>query len=172
MLCSTDLIEKIKDIKKKFKECKESSTDEVLKKLKKDMEIYGVNHPEIPYELELLWKISSEWHLIEDHYNVFGFNIYNPKNVLKTNDEIFGNEESKKEWLKYVGEDSCGNNDWICIVGYTEYDYIFVNLNKKSCSFGATRHMVNNCTIDEKLTDPPFSNFIEYIDKYIKNDYR
>lgn len=58
-------------------------------------------------------------------------------------------EKNGRRFRKYF----CGNKDWICISSYSEYDYIFVNVNKSSKFFGGTRHVINNCTIDKRLTN-------------------
>lgn len=153
----------LKNINKYFKECKSPCVDKDIEILIENLKKYGINDPNIPKELKIIWKIASEWHLIEDHYNVFGFNIYNPNDIIRITNDIFGDDNCRKEWLENIGKYSCGNKDWICIIGYSEYDYIFVNLNKNSPFFGSTRHIVNNCTIDEHLTDPSFTNFIDYM---------
>ena len=164
-----NVMKKIENIKDKFIECKFPCTDKDKNKLIIDLKEYKIDNPDIPEELKILWNISSEWHLIEDHHNVFGFNIFSPKEIIKITNDIFGDENVRKEWLEDLGNNSCGNKSWICISSYSEYDYIFVNVNKKSKYFGGTRHMINNCTIDNELTKPPFVNYINYVKEFIEN---
>lgn len=164
-----NVLKKIENIKEIFIECKPPCLDKDIEKLIEDLKKHGINNPDIPEELKILWNISSEWHLIEDHYNVFGFNIFSPKEIMKITNDIFGDENVRKEWLEDLGNTSCGNKDWICISSYSEYDYIFVNVNKNSNFFGGTRHVINNCTIDKKLTKPPFVNYIDYVKDFIEN---
>lgn len=168
MLTEYKIEDELKVIKNKFKENKQPAIDEDFEILIKEMKTYGVKNADIPEELKVLWKISSEWHLIEDHYDVFGFNIYNPKQIIQYTKNIFGDENCKKEWSEYIGKVSCADNDWLCIASYSEYDYIFMNFNRQSRFFSATRHMVNNCTEDEELTMPPFLNFLNYIKDFVK----
>lgn len=168
----------IRYISKIFKECKSPCLNEDIENLINDLKKYGINNAEIPEELKILWKISSEWHLIKDHCDVFGFNIYSPEQIIEIESSncIFGDENIRKEWNKegydiFGHECLCGDKDWVCIVAYSEYDYIFVNLNKDSSHFGFTRHMVNNTGEDDHLTDAPFENFINYIKDYILDYY-
>lgn len=165
------IIQNIKNINKLFKECESPCLD-------KDIEIFieylknkEINNPDVPEELKIMWKTSSEWHLIKDHYNVFGFNIHSPRQIieLETSNCIFGNDDFRKVWKDDHGNNSCGNEDWVCIVTCSEFDYIFVNLNKNSSLYGSTRYIINNCDEDKHLTDSPFSNFIDYIQKFIEN---
>lgn len=74
-----------------------------------------------------------------------------------------------EEWFKKT--DPCGGIEWICIVTYSIYDYIYVNINKNSKYFGSTRYIDIGDYKDEHLTDPPFSNFIDYIQDYILDYY-
>lgn len=168
-----EILKKIENINKLFKECKSPCLNKDIEKLIEDLKEYGIDNPDIPDELKILWKVSSEWHLIKNHCDVFGFNIYSPKDVIQITYNIFGDESIREEWNE-VGTDIfrhkclCGNKDWVCISGYSEYDYIFVNLNKDSLLFGATRHIVNNCGEDNELTDSPFEKFIDYIQNKIQ----
>ena len=46
--------------------------------------IYGISDSNIPEEFKISQKISFEWHLIENHYDVFGFIVLNILyNILK-----------------------------------------------------------------------------------------
>ena len=130
------VLKKIENIKENFIECKPPCLDKDIEKLIEDLKEYGINNPDIPEELKILWNISSELHLIESHYNVFGFNIFSPKEILKITNDIFGDEN-------VIGNISCGNKDWICISSYSEYDYIFVNVNKSSKIFYKILYIIN-----------------------------
>lgn len=153
----------------RFKIVGPPASNEDLDTFIKNCKSLGMTHPAIPEELESLWRIGSEWHLVEEHYNVFGFNIYNPKEIIQITGKIFGGEEIKQEWASEIQGISCADKDWLCVCGYSEYDYIFMNFDKESSLFGATRHMVNNCNTDEELTAPPASNFIAYVERYLEN---
>jgi hypothetical protein len=161
--------EDLKSLASQFKANEQPATDQDFEAFVEEIKQYGVSNPAIPEQLEALWKIASEWHLIDDNYDVFGFNIYGPKKIVQTTKNVFGDEDIRKEWVSDHGNDSCGGADWLCLAGYTEYDYIFMNFNKQSDLFAATRHMVNNCNEDEELTKPPFANFVGYIKTYIEN---
>jgi len=63
---------------------------------------------------------------------------------------------------------SCATPDWLYFAYFSEYDYLFVNINSKSPQFGAVRHIVNNCCSDDEFTDAPFSNFVELVTEYAK----
>ncbi|CAO3696668.1 unnamed protein product [Rhizopus microsporus] len=126
----------------RFKIVGPPASNEDLDTFIKNCKSLGMTHPAIPEELESLWRIGSEWHLVEEHYNVFGFNIYNPKEIIQITGKIFGGEEIKQEWASEIQESNL---------------------------FGATRHMVNNCNIDEELTAPPASNFITYVESNLEN---
>ncbi|KAG2176380.1 hypothetical protein INT43_005614 [Umbelopsis isabellina] len=155
--------EDLNTLSRLFAANKEPATQVDFNTFLEELKQYGVHNPAIPNELESLWKIASEWHLIADHYNVFGFNIYGPKTVLQTTKNVFGEEEIRQDWASDHGEDSCGGADWLCLAGYTEFDYIFMNFNSQSKLFGATRHMVNNCNDDREFTNAPFVEFVKHI---------
>lgn len=171
------ILDKIKNINKLFKICEPPCLDEDITELIKYLKEYRINNPGIPKELRAIWKISSEWHLFKDHNNVFGFNIYSPEKIIEieNNNCIFGDESIRKKWKDDHGDNSCGNKDWVCFVSYSEYDYIYINLNKDSNLFGSTRHIVNNCNEDRHLTDVPFEKFINYLNNnigyYIDENY-
>ncbi|GAB5593433.1 hypothetical protein Unana1_08333 [Umbelopsis nana] len=147
---------------------KQPATQQDFETFVEEIKLYGVCNPAIPDELELLWNIVSEWHIIADQYDVFGFNIHGPKKVLQTTKNVFGDEDIRKEWVSDHGKDPCGA-DWLCLAGYTEYDYLFMNFNRQSELFGTTRHMVNNCNEEKELTKPPLANFVEYIKTHIES---
>ncbi|KAI8973750.1 hypothetical protein BDF20DRAFT_671134 [Mycotypha africana] len=159
-------------LKDKFAEVYPPATDDELQSLIVNLEASNEGLAiGIPDDLSSLWRISSEWHLIKDHYNVFGFNIYSPQQVIPVTNDIFGgSEDVRQEWVMMSGQEqeSCGSAGWMCIASYSEYDYIFMNFNKRSRMFGTTRHMVNNTNEDNALTNPPFSNFIEYVLDFVE----
>ncbi|KAK9752641.1 hypothetical protein K7432_018017 [Basidiobolus ranarum] len=165
----SNVLEEMNSLASQFKANDQPATDQDFTAFVSEMSGYGVSNPAIPDHLKTLWKIASEWHLIEDNYNVFGFNIYGPKNIVQVTKNVFGDEDIRKEWATDNGNESCGGTDWLCLAGYDEYNYIFMNFNKQSDLFGSTRHMVNNCNEDNDLTKPPFSNFIEYVKGHIEN---
>lgn len=155
--------EDLNTLSRQFAANKEPATQRDFDTFLEEIKQYGVRNAAIPVELESMWKIASEWHLIADHYNVFGFNIYGPKTVLQTTKNVFGDDEIRQEWGSDHGEDSCGDADWLCLAGYTEFDYIFMNFNSESKLYGATRHMVNNCDDDREFTNAPFAEFVRHI---------
>ncbi|CAM0138160.1 hypothetical protein VKS41_001395 [Umbelopsis sp. WA50703] len=161
--------EDLDSLSRLFAANKEPATQRDFETFVEEIKVYGVSNPAIPNELESLWKIASEWHLIADHYNVFGFNIYGPKAVVQFTKDVFGDEEVREEWGSDHGEDSCGGADWLCLAGYSEFDYIFMNFNSQSKLFGATRHMVNNCDEDREFTNAPLANFVEHMITNIEN---
>ena len=152
----------IQELAKQFKANSAPAQEHDLQKLLEDMKANNVSNPAIPKDLEKLWKVASEWHLIEDHIEVFGFNIYSPTKLIGTTLQIFGDKEIKTEWAQEQGDNSCAGSDWLCLAGYSEFDYVFVNLNEKSPFFGSTRHMVNNTGEEHEASKAPFSNFITY----------
>lgn len=161
--------QRLREIKEKFKECSSPCANQDIEALRNYMKIVGVVHPEIPKELVSMWNLSSEWHLIHDHYDVFGFNVFGPKKLVDLTACVFGDNEIRQEWEQELGPDSCAHIDWLCFASYSEYDYIFVNLNKDSTLFGATKHMVNNCNQENIATQAPFINFIDYMETRAEN---
>ncbi|ORX97938.1 hypothetical protein K493DRAFT_313885 [Basidiobolus meristosporus CBS 931.73] len=165
----------LQNLAEHFKDNSEPAQEHDFEELVKAMEQSGVSNPAIPEELKEMWKIASEWHLVNDHYNVFGFNIYRPESIVQTTLDVIGGDELRKEWAEEHGKDSCGGQDWLCLAGYSEYDYIFVNFNAKSAAFGAARHMVNNQNVENEVTKAPFSNFVSYVhdnlNKFYQNVY-
>ena len=89
---------KIENINKLFKECKYPCLNKDIEKLIEDLKEYGIDNPDIPESLRILWKVSSEWHLTKNHCDVFGFNIYSPKDVIQITYNIFGDESIREEW--------------------------------------------------------------------------
>ncbi|CAO3660001.1 unnamed protein product [Umbelopsis vinacea] len=156
--------EDLKSLASQFKANEQPATDQDFEAFVEEIKQYGVSNPAIPDQLEALWKIASEWHLIDDNYDVFGFNIYGPKKIVQTTKNVFGDGTLEKN-----GYLTMAMTPAVVQTGYTEYDYIFMNFNKQSDLFAATRHMVNNCNEDEELTKPPFANFVGYIKTYIEN---
>ena len=133
-----------------------------------------------PSELKDLLKLSKEWHLQRDHYNVFGVNLFDKDSVWIDKEQIIGDAELVEQWREEHESPNCAEEGWQCFAVFSEYDFIFVNTNpgEMVCSllqsrtslagesFGATRHMVNNCWEDSSLTSAPFSNFLAGLIKF------
>jgi len=118
-----------------------------------------------PSELKDLLKLSREWHLQRDHYNVFGVNLFDKDSVWIDKEQIIGDAELVEQWREEHESPNCAEEGWQCFAVFSEYDFIFVNTNPGE-SFGATRHMVNNCWEDSSLTSAPFSNFLAGLIKF------
>ena len=92
---------------------------------------------EAPVELKEMLKLSKEWHLQrEDHYNVFGMNLFDKKTVWPSKVEIFGDEENIQNWKDDLNSPNCAEEGWECFAVFSEYDYLFVCLTpgkKKEC---------------------------------------
>lgn len=163
-----DVEQRLRETQHLFQECTSPVTNEDIATLLNYLKSIGVSDPSIPEEFEAMWKLSSDWHLIRDHYNVFGFNVFGPKKLPGLTNDVFGDDSIRQEWEDELGPLSCAHKDWLCFASFSEFDYIFVNLNKGSQLFGATKHMVNNCTKENIRTQPPFSNFINYMEDFIE----
>ena len=130
-----------------------------------------------PDELKEMLKLSKEWHLQRDHYKVFGMNLFDKESVWIDKVQIIGDAELVEQWREEHESPNCAEEGWQCFAVFSEYDFIFVCTNPgekireklasqldvsstSGESFGATRHMVNNCWEDSLLTTAPFSNFL------------
>ena len=125
-----------------------------------------------PDELKEMLKLSKEWHLQRDHYNVFGMNLFDKESVWIDKVQIIGDAELVEQWRDEHESPNCAEDGWQCFAVFSEYDFVFVCTNPGLLSFesqldessgenfGATRHMVNNCWEDSSLTCAPFSNFL------------
>jgi len=118
-----------------------------------------------PNELKEMLKLSKEWHLQKDHYNVFGMNLFDKDSVWINKERIIGDVELVEQWKEEHDSPNCAEEGWQCFAVFSEYDFLFVQTNPGE-NFGATRHMVNNCWEDSSLTSAPFSNFFEGLAKY------
>lgn len=159
---------------KDISECTKSLTDITWMRKGKQVNTIDVEWA-VPWELRKLWLSAKELHLIKDHYNVFGANVYPPTDLAKTTLTVFGDQANRDTWLadqiKHQHDDStpsshfssCAQDGWLCIGAFSEYDYIFCNLNSKSPDFGATRLMVNNTSEEKELTPAPFAHFVKYL---------
>jgi hypothetical protein len=127
--------------------------------------------------LKALWYSSEEWHLLStDHCDVYGFNIWAPVWMEEQTDMVFGGEEARKEWRDRQSKEmtivnmssadwSCANANWVCCIAFSEFDYLLVNLDRKSKRYGHVHHITSNtqkeaycCTLDELLIH--LSNFL------------
>jgi len=118
-----------------------------------------------PDELKEMLKLSKEWHLQRDHYKVFGMNLFDKESVWVDKVQIIGDAELVEQWREEHESPNCAEEGWQCFAVFSEYDFIFVCTNPGE-SFGATRHMVNNCWEDSLLTTAPFSNFLAGLVRY------
>eukprot|EP00591_Stephanopyxis_turris_P002567 CAMPEP_0195516836 /NCGR_PEP_ID=MMETSP0794_2-20130614/8859_1 /TAXON_ID=515487 /ORGANISM="Stephanopyxis turris, Strain CCMP 815" /LENGTH=211 /DNA_ID=CAMNT_0040645537 /DNA_START=94 /DNA_END=729 /DNA_ORIENTATION=+ len=102
---------------------------------------------EVPTILRAMWSEASEWHLLaEDHYDVFGFNLWSPVDLPEKTTKIFGDEECRQEWLQDHSDlPSCAAPGWLCCMALSDYDYLLVCLDANSKQFGHVHHIVNNC---------------------------
>eukprot|EP00009_Paramoeba_aestuarina_P018009 CAMPEP_0201529438 /NCGR_PEP_ID=MMETSP0161_2-20130828/41755_1 /ASSEMBLY_ACC=CAM_ASM_000251 /TAXON_ID=180227 /ORGANISM="Neoparamoeba aestuarina, Strain SoJaBio B1-5/56/2" /LENGTH=184 /DNA_ID=CAMNT_0047931243 /DNA_START=1 /DNA_END=555 /DNA_ORIENTATION=+ len=117
----------------------------------------------LPSELVGMWSVGREWHLIEDHCEVFGFNLMDCKSCVDNVVQLFGDEEMRKEWGEEEGEGgvNCGLNGWLPFCAVSEFEFYFVCVDENSPHYGGVRRMKNNTCEDTVLTIPPFSNFVE-----------
>jgi hypothetical protein len=101
--------------------------------------------------LQALWQHGSEWHFCKDHYNVYGFNIVSPTNIVQTSVDVFGDEEMRQEWAANHHSPNCGEPGWFLWASVSEFEYLFVCLDASSAHYGRVRRIVNNVGDDEKL---------------------
>ena len=112
-----------------------------------------VQLPAVPPAVAALWLEGRSWHFSRDHYDAFGFNIFQPSCVVQTTEQIFGDWENRAEWmrteangeLRQAGQPTVAGPGWVCLASLSEYDYLFCCFDSASASFGHVRHMVNNC---------------------------
>jgi len=125
---------------------------------------------QVPEPLKALWRVGAEWHLIRDHYRVFGFNIMSPVDAQKACYSVFGDgghddRGMREEWAAEVrsqgGGVSAADKGWLPLCAVSEYDYYVVCLDAESACWGAVRHITNNTTEDRELVPAPFDNFVE-----------
>jgi len=119
----------------------------------------------VPAELRALWRHAQEWHLIPDHYDVFGFNIPVPAALPILATSVFGGEEERRQWQQDATGDppSSAAPGWVPFAATSEFDFLTVNLDADTTGpmgWGATRHVVNNCGTDRPLTSAPFCHFM------------
>jgi len=132
---------------------------------------HSVKKPAFPPEFRELLRRAGTWSLGQDPW---GLQLGAFSKSRK--EEVFGGPEMLHEWhdethqiVKNV-QVSCATPDWLYFAHYSEYDYLFVNINSESKEFGAVRHIVNmyHCFADDEFTDAPFSNFVKLISSFAK----
>jgi hypothetical protein len=65
----------------------------------------GVENPVVPPFLKRIWERGASWARIEDSYGCYGLNFVEPEHGV-TRDEIFGDEELRREWQEQHGVNS------------------------------------------------------------------
>ena len=70
-----------------------------------------------PSELKDLLKLSKEWHLQRDHYNVFGVNLFDKDSVWIDKEQIIGDVELVEQWREEHESPNCAlSNKFPCSV--------------------------------------------------------
>ena len=82
-----------------------------------------------PDELKEMLKLSKEWHLQKDHYNVFGMNLFDKDKVWIDKEQIIGDAELVDQWKEEHESPNCAEDGWHCFAVFSEYDFIFVCTN-------------------------------------------
>ncbi len=118
----------------------------------------------LPEDFQKLLQKGSEWHLTDSE--PFGFNIYS-KFISKV--DVFGDEDLVEEWKDEHDGPNCAQHKFKCFAIISEYEYLFIDVDPKSSTFGGTRYCVNNCDDDEELTPAPFKNFLLAMEEYLSN---
>lgn len=146
-----------------------TTIDEYIEAIYKCFLVHGEVKPPMetaesfePPELKALMKKGSEWHVFENHYNVYGLNLMSSRGKFLPKVNVLGDEELIVEWKEtFEGQRNSASDDYECFAAISEYDYLFVNINKQSKYFGEVRLVVNNCVEDTVFSPPPFSNFVK-----------
>ena len=112
----------------------------------------GARAPAVPPALSALWGQSREWHLLASHYGVFGLNFFQPDALVSTTAAVFGDEECRRQWAEDLPSPNCAEPGWACFGSFSEFDYLFVNVDAADArSFGAVRRVVNNCCEEARV---------------------
>ena len=82
-----------------------------------------------PNELKEMLKLSKEWHLQKDHYNVFGMNLFDKDSVWINKERIIGDVELVEQWKEEHDSPNCAEEGWQCFAVFSEYDFLFVQTN-------------------------------------------
>lgn len=120
----------------------------------------------LPPLLAALWKQGSEWHLLKDHYGVFGLNFESPSKVIALSNDVFGEQDVRKEWANEhdAGAASAG---WVCFGAFSEFDFLFVCCLKNSPSFNTVRWIVNNCSEENTVEDEDEAGFFARVARFV-----
>ena len=122
-------------------------------------------HKNLPEPMNALLTVAGEWHIMPDHFGVFGFNLFDNGTFLNKT-LILGDEDLVKEWKDEHSSPNCAEEAWECFAAVSEYDYLFVCVDYDSPHYGYTRHIVNNCWEDNSLLDASFDVFFEKLEMY------
>ena len=120
-----------------------------------------------PQEVRELLLLSREWHLQDDHYGVFGVNMFDATTIWLDKLAILGDQELVQQWEEEHPVPNCAQEGWQCFAAISEFDFLFVCVRPGE-EFGATRRVVNNCWEDTSLTMAPFTRFLEGLAMYVE----
>mmetsp|Transcript_42319 Transcript_42319/g.79260 ORF Transcript_42319/g.79260 Transcript_42319/m.79260 type:complete len:318 (+) Transcript_42319:62-1015(+) len=122
---------------------------------------------DLPPELREMFLAASQWSVQKNSCGVFGLNFFEKGSFIEKV-QLFGDEDLLADWAKEHKEPNVATDDWECIAAVSEFDFIFVNVNKSSKNWGATRIITNNCFEDKPLCPAPFSKFLDKVDKFVQ----
>ena len=120
-----------------------------------------------PAFLHAMWEYAAEWHLLpaDQHYNVFGFNLFAPDEVACTTTMVFGDDELQREAAATILVAQPG---WLVCFAFTEFDYLSVNMDPADTEhYGSVRLYVNNCN-EEYPCAPSVSRLMEHVLAFIQ----
>eukprot|EP00553_Chaetoceros_curvisetus_P014492 CAMPEP_0204652064 /NCGR_PEP_ID=MMETSP0718-20130828/14339_1 /ASSEMBLY_ACC=CAM_ASM_000674 /TAXON_ID=230516 /ORGANISM="Chaetoceros curvisetus" /LENGTH=283 /DNA_ID=CAMNT_0051675975 /DNA_START=105 /DNA_END=953 /DNA_ORIENTATION=- len=130
------------------------------------------NNTSLPEALQALLSVSGEWHIMRYHYGAYGCNLFH-KGAFIDKMGVFGDDKALAVWRNEHDSPNCAEEGWECFCQVSEYDYIFVCVDKGSPHYGHTRHVVNNCFDDDSFLDGPFDIFFDllegFADAWLKN---
>lgn len=124
----------------------------------------------LPKELNEMINASVAWHSQEGSMDVEGLNLW-IRNTKHQRDQekiqIFGDkdllEEQKKDKVSV-----CAKDQWTVLGATSESDYLFVNTDRSSKDFGATRLLLIEIPEDHLLTPAPFDNFLKAVEAWME----
>mmetsp|Transcript_95433 Transcript_95433/g.168609 ORF Transcript_95433/g.168609 Transcript_95433/m.168609 type:complete len:194 (-) Transcript_95433:84-665(-) len=122
---------------------------------------------ELPESLKKLLQKGAKWRFD----NFFEFDDGACNLYLTLPDEttcIFGDEDSRKEWLDENKEGAAGEN-WAMVCSTSEFDYYFVNIEKTSKNFGQVNWIKNNGPEEKMFTPAPFDKFLDAVEAWSKD---
>ena len=95
-----------------------------------------------PNELKEMLKLSKEWHLQKDHYNVFGMNLFDKDSVWINKERIIGDVELVEQWKEEHDSPNCAEEGWQCFAVFSEYDFLFVQTNPGEVNVIINKYLV------------------------------